>query len=205
MKTLMFALSAAASLLCLTGTASAVETNLVCHSCCMPDAAVGTFTDKSLYQVDSKWTTDAGKGLRLGALAGRPQVVLMFFSHCTTACPILVHDLRQIEAGLTPAERTNVGFTLVSFDSERDTPKALAEYRREWNLPGNWTLLNGAPDDVLELAALLGVQYKKTADGQFAHSNVISLLDANGEILYQQSGVNIDPQEIIRRIEQKMK
>lgn len=202
MNTLKYACIAAASVLCFIGTASAEETNVVRHSCCLPDAPVAKFTGKSLYQVESKWTTDAGKEIRLGALAGRPQVVLMFFSHCTTACPILVNDLRQIEAGLAPAERAKVGFTLVSFDSERDTPKALAEYRQEWGLPGNWTLLNGASDDVLELAALLGVQYKKIADGQYAHSNVVTLLDANGEIIFQQPGLNSDVHEMIRRIEQ---
>ena len=48
------------------------------------------------------------------------------------------------------------------------------------------------PDDVLELAALLGVKYKRDARGQFAHSNVITVLDANGEIVSQQIGLNGD-------------
>jgi hypothetical protein len=53
-----------------------------------------------------------------------------------------------------------VGFALVSFDSKRDTPAALADYRRARKLPAErWALLRGRPDDVLELAALLGIKF----------------------------------------------
>ena len=180
---------------------AAAETNSVRRSCCLPDVRPAAFSDKSLYQVESKWTTDTGKEIKLGALAGRPQVVLMFFSRCTAACPILANDLRRIEAALTPTERASVSFTLVSFDSNRDTPVALSEYRKAWSLPENWSLLNGDSDDVLELAALLGVQFKREADGQFVHSNVITLLNSNGEIVFQKSGLDSDLQEMIHQIE----
>ena len=48
----------------------------------------------------------------------------------------------------------------------------------------SWTLLHGEPDDVLELAALLGLKFKEDANGQFAHSNVITILNAQGEIVH---------------------
>jgi cytochrome oxidase Cu insertion factor (SCO1/SenC/PrrC family) len=48
-----------------------------------------------------------------------------------------------------------------------------------------WTLLRGGADDVRELAALLGVNYAEDARGQFAHSNLITLLNADGEIAFQ--------------------
>jgi protein SCO1/2 len=202
MRTSSALLIAAAVFLTHIDNLQAAGTNVVRRACCMQSLSPVAFTDKSLYQVDSKWTTDAGKEVKLGSLAGKPQVVLMFYSHCTTACPILVNDLRRIEAVLPPDVLAKVGFTMVSFDSDRDTPSALADYRKEWKFPDTWTLLHGASDDVSELAALLGIQYKQSADGQFAHSNVITLLDANGEINFQQTGLDSDPQETIRRIEQ---
>jgi protein SCO1 len=183
------------------GTATlADETNSACPACCRRHLAPAAFSGKSLYQVDSKWTTDAGKEIKFADLAGKPQVVLMFFSRCTAACPILVYDLRRVESSLTPAERSRVGFTLVSFDSERDTPPVLAQYRKALNLSGNWTLLNGNPDDVLELAALLGVQYKRNADGQFAHSDAITLLNSQGEIVFQQTGLDSKTQDMVGQI-----
>jgi protein SCO1/2 len=202
MRTSSALLIAAAVFLTHIDNLQADGTNIVRRACCMQALSPVAFTGKSLYQVESKWTTDAGMEVKLGSLAGKPQVVLMFFSRCTTACPILVNDLRRIEAALPPDVRTKVGFTMVSFDSDRDTPSALADYRREWKLPDNWTLLHGTADDVSELAALLGIQYKQTTDGQFAHSNVITVLDANGEINFQQTGLDFDPQETVRRIEQ---
>ena len=169
------------------------------HSCCSPAEPAAAFTDKSLYQVGSRWTTDAGKQIKLGALRGKPQVVAMFFANCQYACPLILNDMQRIEAALTPAQRARVGFTLVTFDPKRDTPEALAEYRRVRNLPAEqWTLLRGEPEDVQELAALLGVRYKQDARGQFAHSNIITVLNADGEIVHQQVGLTQDIGESVR-------
>ena len=172
-------------------------------SCCVKPVAPVAFTDKSIYQVDSTWTTDAQKQIKLRELGGRPQVVVMFFANCQFACPIIVLDMKRIEAALPADLRARVGFTLVSFDTKRDTPAALAEYRHAHHLPGeNWTLLHGQPDDVLELAALLGIKFKQDASGQFAHSNVITILNAQGEIVHQQIGLNQDNQETVRLLRQ---
>lgn len=168
-------------------------------SCCSRSEPAGAFTDKSLYQAGSRWTNDAGKQIKLGELRGRPQVVAMFFGNCQSACPLIVHDMQQIEAALTPRQRARVGFTLVTFDPKRDTAEALAEYRRARDLAAErWTLLRGEADDVQELAALLGVRYKQDARGQFAHSNVITVLNAEGEIVHQQIGLNQDIKETVR-------
>jgi protein SCO1/2 len=170
-------------------------------SCCARPVPVAPVSDQSLYQTESTWTTDAGKKVQLADLRGRPQVVVMFFASCTYACPILVHDLRRIESGLPPALRTNVGFTLVTIDPKRDTPAALAEFRSIRSLPAEtWTLLHGPDDDILELAALLGVKYKQEANGQFAHSNLITLLNEQGEIVHQLVGLGQDVAETVKAI-----
>jgi protein SCO1/2 len=160
-------------------------------------------SDKSLYQTESKWTTDTGKQIKLHDLKGRPQVVVMFFARCQSACPILVHDLQRIEAALTQEQRARVGFTLVTIDPRRDTPEALRKYRATRALSAEtWTLLHGEPDDTRELAALLGVKYKEGANGQFAHSNVITILNAQGEIVHQEIGLNQDIKETVRVLRQ---
>lgn len=198
MKTTATLLAAALTLL-VAGTANASDTGP--ESCCASPASQATtnFTDKSIYQTASKWTTDTGKRIKLGELKGKPQVVAMLFANCQYACPLIVNDMKRLEAALTPAQRRNVGFTLVSFDTKRDTSAALAAYRMAHALPAhNWTLLHGEPDDVLELAALLGVQFKEDENGQFAHSNVITILNAQGEIVRQQIGLNQDLKETVR-------
>ena len=64
-----------------------------------------------------------------------------------------------------------------------------------------WSLLRGTPDDTLELAALLGVKFKREASGQFSHSNLITVLNAAGEIIYQQVGLSQDIEETVKAIE----
>jgi protein SCO1/2 len=115
----------------------------------------------------------------------------MFFSTCEFACPLLVQDLKRLEAALPASIRDQVDFVLVSFDTERDTPEALAAYRARQSLdPARWCLLTGRPDDVQDLAAVLGIQYSKDARGQFMHSNILSLLNRNGEVKHQEMGLN---------------
>jgi len=160
------------------------------------------FTDKSLYQLDSVWNSADGGKLKLAELKGKSQVVTMFFARCELACPVLVHDVKRIEAALPSELRGKVGFVLVSFDSERDTPEVLRHYRERQALnAATWTLLQGKPDDVLELGALLGIKFKKDAQGQFAHSNVITVLNPAGEIVYQLNGLNLDVKPAISAIE----
>jgi protein SCO1 len=194
----------AAAFLALAHMGVAAETSAAGSAkpdCCAKELpASGPLSDGSLYQLESSWTNDVATGLKLVSLRGRPQVLTMFFASCQFTCPVLVQDLKRIEAALPENVRTNVGFVLVSFDSERDTPDALAAYRKIHGLPSNWALLRGAPDDVLELGALLGIKFKKDLRGQFAHSNVITVLDGEGEIARQIVGLNRDPGEAVKVI-----
>jgi protein SCO1/2 len=177
-------------------------TNTVPSYCAKTETAATAFTDKSLFLTESKWTTDTKKKITLAELKGRPQVIAMFFASCQYTCPIVVSEMKQIEASLKPELRERVGFTLVTFDTKRDTPEALADYRATRQLPAKtWTLLRGESDDVLELAALLGVKYKEDANGQFAHSNVITVLNAQGEIVHQQIGLGQSIAETVHELE----
>jgi protein SCO1/2 len=147
-----------------------------------------------------------GRKIKLGVFEGKPQVVALFFTHCEYACPIIVNDLRRIEAALPPKIRDRVDFLLISIDTERDTPEVLRAYRESRKLPlAHWSLLHGGAEDVRELAALLGVNYRKDARGQYAHSNTITLLNARGEIVRQLNGLNQDVAPFVQTIEKTLK
>ena len=62
-------------------------------------------------------------------------------------------------------------------------------------------MLHGEPDDTRELAALLGVKYKEGANGQFAHSNLITVLNQDGEIVHQLVGLGQDIKSTVRMID----
>lgn len=161
-------------------------------ACCVEQKPAAPLTERSLYQLDAKWTNDAGATVQLAALRGKPVVLAMFFAQCEYACPVLVDDIQRMRAALPGAVDANVQFVLVSFDVERDTPPALKAYRERARLDASWTLLHGDTDAVQELAMLLGVKFKQDARGQFSHSNLFTILNAKGEVVHQHAGLKGD-------------
>jgi len=156
----------------------------------LPAAA---YSARSIYQLESVWTTATEQPLRLGHLQGKVQVLAMVYTTCDAACPIIVSLMQLIEAALPPELRPDVGFVLVTFDPARDTPDVLSAYSARMGLdPLSWSLLSGHPDDVLELATLLGIKYKRDQRGGFIHSNVITVLNKAGEIVHRHEGLQQD-------------
>lgn len=150
---------------------------------------VENLSGDSLYQLDATFTDDSGRSFALGSLRGRPVVLTMFFASCGYACPLLLTDMQAIRAKLPAGIRDRAALVLVSFDTVRDTPAALKKYRDDRHLDAQWTLLHGDDGAVRELAALLGVKFKQEADGQFAHSNLITILNGEGEVVHQRNGL----------------
>ena len=186
----------ALAVICLASGCATNHKPSAAASCCSTNAPAVTqqvpmLPSGSIYQIDASWTTDAGQPFKLSTLSGRPQLIAMFFTSCQNACPITVSDMKRIEAALPEGLRGRVGFTLVSFDPERDTVAALHAYRLRRDLdPARWTMLRGEPADVATLAARLGMKWRPGARGQFGHSNIITLLNPSGEIVRQQVGLN---------------
>lgn len=164
--------------------------------CCAeePAPAAAPITDlpgTSLYQLDGAWTDQDGKPRALSDFRGEIVVASMVFTHCQYACPMLLHDMKEIEARI-PADRLpQVRWLLVSMDSERDQPDVLADYAVRNSLDTErWTLLHGEDYSVRGIAAALGINYVKDANGNFSHSNTITVLDADGSVAFRLEGLN---------------
>jgi protein SCO1 len=171
------------------------------HAAAPPGEPRGEPTPHSIFHLESRWTDQHGEVRALGSLAGRVQVVTMVYTHCAFACPQLIVDMKRIEAQLAAEFPGRIGFVVVSIDPERDTPEQLRKFAEGVRLDtGRWTLLNGADADVMELAALLGVKFRRESPTDFAHSNVITVLDADGEVAFQQVGLGEDPAATVAAI-----
>ncbi|MBR9988325.1 MAG: SCO family protein [Gemmatimonadetes bacterium] len=152
----------------------------------------------SVYDLEARWHDQGGHPLILRDLAGRPRVIAMVYTSCAYACPRILKDMKRIEGELRTAG-IDAGYVMVSIDPERDTPARLSEYARSVMLdPADWTLLAGTDDSVLELAALLGVRYRRVGEADFEHSNIITLLDGSGRIVHRQIGLNAEPDALVR-------
>ncbi|GAA4445343.1 hypothetical protein GCM10023188_48350 [Pontibacter saemangeumensis] len=164
--------------------------------------SLGTVTDMSLYNLESDWKTQAGESIRLVNLKGKVQIVAMVYTSCTYACPRIVADLKRIETSLEKVKRQDVGIVLVTMDPANDTPAQLKTFAAANKLEADrWVLLTGEDAAIQELAVLLNMKYKKAPNGDIAHSNIISVLNANGEIIHQQEGLGVEPDETVKAIE----
>ncbi|MGE0494359.1 MAG: SCO family protein [Vulcanimicrobiota bacterium] len=162
----------------------------------------GPPSQDSIYNLDASWQDQNGHQRRLVEDRGQVVVLAMIYSSCKGACPRIVADMQAIEQTVASAHPGKVAFRLVSFDPQVDSPERLRQYAQEAKLGSDWALLCGPEDQVLELAALLGVKYRRTGPSDFAHSNLITVLDHQGEIVYQQEGLGVDPAAMLAAIEQ---
>jgi protein SCO1/2 len=152
--------------------------------------AAPTPTDWSVYELASSWVSQRGDTLRLADLAGPVRVVAMVYTECRATCPLIVADLQRILAAVPADRQADVGVVLVSLDPDRDTPGRLAAWARATRLdPARWTLLSGSDAAVRELAATLDVRYQPQVDGEIAHTNAITVLDARGAVVHRQAGL----------------
>jgi len=176
----------------------------------LPPAA-GALSGNSLYQLESAWLNQDGAVQPLRALAGKPVVAAMIYTSCEFACPLIVRDMLAIQHalggdgdvgdGAAGDDHPTAQFVLFSFDPARDTPRAMRDYAAKKSLPApHWELLAADDDATLELAVALGVRFQPIAGGDFAHSNIVFVLDCGGEIIHRQEGLNIPPAKAVAAI-----
>jgi protein SCO1/2 len=155
----------------------------------------------SIYNLTSSWTDQDGNRVKLQALRGGPVVVSMGYTRCKDICPMIVADMVAIEDRAKEAGLTGIRFAFFSLDSANDTPERLTAYARDHGLePAHWTLYQGDDKAVRELAAALGVRYRRDATRGFDHSAIITILDADGTIVVQQPDAQVDTEEMVKKI-----
>lgn len=154
-------------------------------------------TKHSLFHLTSEWKTHKEKKVKFNNLEKKKSVMTMIFTNCASACPMLVSEMKDMQA---QAKNKNINYYLFSFDTERDDPKQLTKFKNKMKLDKNWTLFHGNKSDTRELANVLGIQYKKTPDNNFIHSNVIFVLNEKGEIICKKEGLKPNVKECLKHL-----
>jgi protein SCO1/2 len=157
----------------------------------------------SVYHVASNWVNQNGRKVNIADFQGKVQVVAFVYTYCEHSCPFIIANLKRIEREIPAETKADVQFSLVSLDPARDSPEVLKQYMLDHDLDEQlWTMLNGNPDDVLELSALLGVRYRPMDNEakDIAHSNMITVLDRRGRIHYQMKGLNEGLEAVVSAI-----
>ncbi|HET7542807.1 MAG TPA: SCO family protein [Polyangiaceae bacterium] len=157
-----------------------------------PAGAVGAEAPKtSLYDLPLALTDQDGRGIGLDVFRGHPVVISMIYTRCGYACPTLISDIKRLERSLASKVRDDLRVLLVSIDPERDTPERLKAVAVERKLDERrWRLTRAEGEQVRELAAVLGLKYRKLENGEFNHSSVIALLDRTGVVTERVEGLS---------------
>ena len=148
----------------------------------------------SIYQLPLPLTDSQGQTRDWRTLRGKPRLVSMFYTSCQYICPLIIESGKAVERQLSPDQQKRLGVLLVSMDPARDTPPALKKVvdQRKLDL-ARWTLAAPPADDVRSVAAVLGIRYRQLADGEFNHSSMLILVDANGRILARTEKIGSQP------------
>lgn len=162
-------------------------------------------TDLSVYNLPSTWTNQDGVDIELKDLQGNVVVMVMIYTSCKAACPRLVADMRNIEERVESKNVDKVKYVLVSIDPEVDTPERLKTFAKENKMDGKqWVFLRSTEENTREFAATLAVNYKKISPLDFSHSNIISVFNTKGELVYQQEGLGADYTPTVTEIQNQL-
>ncbi|WP_432670072.1 SCO family protein [Flavobacterium sp. SM2513] len=161
-------------------------------------------TEMSIYNLPEKWTTQNGEDIELKQLRGKVLVMVMIYTSCKAACPRLVADMRNIEKKVPAALKDKVQYILVSIDPKVDTPERLKAFAIENQMDNEqWLFLRSNDEQTREFSAVLAVNYKKISPLDFSHSNIISVFNAEGELAFQQEGLEVNNEKTVNKIKEE--
>jgi len=136
----------------------------------------------SIYRLAATLTDQDGRSFELASLQGTPVLASMFYSACDMVCPMIFETVHATLRALPAADRAAVRMLMVSFDPARDTTAALKKVAQDRGCDGQWLLARADDATVRKIAAVLGTQYRKLANGEFNHSTTLYALDRQGRI-----------------------
>jgi protein SCO1/2 len=148
------------------------------------EAAIGNATgDHRLLQSD-------GSTLALSDLKGRPLVLSLIYTSCSTVCPTGTETLK---ASVAQARKALGGETFqvltLGFDARNDTPQRMRAFAVDHSIDGDplWHVASATPAVLEALLDEVGFSYEGAAGG-FEHVAQTTILDAEGRVYRQVYG-----------------
>ena len=137
---------------------------------------------------DHVLTDHAGRPLDLARLRGKPLVVSLVYTSCSTVCPITTEYLRgQVESARKTLGDDGFDVLTFGFDATGDRPAQLAAF-------------SGTHTTAAFLEEL-GFSYRALA-GSFDHVTQTTILDADGVVYRQVYGEAFPPQVLIEPLKE---
>ncbi len=159
---------------------------------------LGTVSEFSLVEA-------SGKPMRLADFKGRVWVASFIFGRCAGACPIMMHQVKQLQSELV----TRDDFKFVSFtvDPEWDTPEVLTAYAARYGADRTrWLFLTGEKTQIHHLTReafrLVVDESGGSEEEPILHSSKLVLVDRNALIRGYYDGTETEAlKQLVRDVE----
>jgi protein SCO1/2 len=141
------------------------------------EAALGT-------QIGDHQLTDSqGHRLSLGDYRGRPLIISLIYTSCSSVCPTTTqHLLDAVAEARRSLGADRFAVLTVGFDARHDTPARMATFARQQGIPvAAWRVASGDEATLTALMRDLGFSYEAAAGG-FEHITQTSIVDAQGRL-----------------------
>lgn len=168
---------------------------------CQDKQKIEYLPSNSIYNLSSEWTNQDGKNMHFSDMIGKNMIVVMIYTTCKTACPLLVADMKKVKSQIPEDLLKETNLVLVSIDPETDTPEKLNSFAKTNKMYGEpWIFLRSNEDDTKEFANILSMKYKKISPIEFSHSNIISIFNKKGEMMSQEEGAGINAEKVVAEL-----
>jgi protein SCO1 len=141
-------------------------------------------------------TSQENEPVSLADLRGKVVALAFIYTGCPDICPMLTQKMVDVQDELGEKFGAKIAFVSISLDAERDTPEVLKDYAQFWGAkPEGWSFLTGSPQAVRDVTRRYGVFFSKKEDGSVEHTQLTTLIDADGQMRVQYLGARFDPEE----------
>nr|WP_295971455.1 SCO family protein [uncultured Bacillus sp.] len=154
---------------------------------------------------DFSYTDQNGKPFGLKDLKGKVWVANFIFTNCNDVCLPMTSNMKKLQDLAKEEGIENIEFISFSVDPGVDTPEALTEFGKSFNVDfKNWHFLTGYEQEEIENFALTTFKtiVKKPESGdQVLHGTDFFLVNGEGKIMKYYTGLAKIPfDEIIKDI-----
>jgi protein SCO1/2 len=141
-------------------------------------------------------TSQDSTPVALSGMRGKVVAVTFIYTQCPDICPLLTQKMVQIQDELGADFGAKIVFVSITLDPERDTPEVLKDYAQFWGAKlDGWSFLTGSLEAVRDATRHYRIFFAKKEDGSVEHSQLTTLVDAEGQMRVQYLGARFDPEE----------
>jgi protein SCO1/2 len=148
----------------------------------------GSLMDPPLPARDFALRDQAGKLVRLSALAGKYRIVTFLYTSCPDVCPLIATNLNEALRRLPPAARAQVRVLAVSVDPVGDTPRAVERFVAAHRLLPQFRYLTGTRKELAPVWRSYGISVRSSGSSTpiVPHSSWELLVtpQGKGRVLY---------------------